>query len=181
MSDNTNNDVSCVNSFGFLFKNACFCFKKNKKTIKMKKCDFISSALTVSLNIEDAWRGLLEYITNLVNSYIVVVITKCDKIHSLTVKLCSIKYCEKNEELILNVIYPIYSKKNKVNNCLCKTKSINPCKQNVTYDYSNNTCSCGDVGSYANLNYDNLKNTCYENVKFYYDNNYSYNPFYVSV
>ena len=171
--------------------------------------NFASSAMTVSIDKQDAWCGLLESIYDLVGSKLIITVTKCSKIHSLTVKLCCVDYCEEKEELKLKVLYPIYGKKNKTFNCCkgnptykykscCsqeyyasgikyKSKCCNPCikvcsKIPVTYDYNNyeqpeDTENC--IQNYANLTYDDLRNTCYRNVKFYYDNRYKHKPCFV--
>ena len=108
----------------------------------------------------------------------------------------AVTLCEKKEELRLKVLYPIYGKNNKVfdcytcsQTCKCKSNDCNSCikvrnKKPVTYNYNNyeqveDTEKC--IQNYANLTYDNLKNTCYQNVKFYYDDKYRYKPCFVVV
>ena len=186
-----NDNKSCVNSLGFIFNEAKFCFKKYN-VIKLKKCDFFSSAMSVSINREDAWNGLLNSITNLVDGQMIITVTKCNKIHSLTVKLCSVDYCVKKEQLKLFVKYPLYGKNKKDKYCKYnKYEKYNKCdkcikitgKTPIVYDnpnyetINNETC----ISNYANLNFDDLKNTTYKNVKFYYDNNYLFNPCFISV
>ena len=165
--------------------------------------------MTVSIDKNDAWNGLLDSIGDLVGSNIIIVLTKCEKIHSLTVKLCNVEYCESSEELKLKVLYPIYGRKNKTFNCkkgtpcynfkdCCKQEyyatgikyksdCCNPCikvcgKIPVTYDYNNyeyRNEKC--IQNYANLTYDDLRNTCYKNIKVYYDNKYKFTPCFMSV
>lgn len=184
MSNNNDNNITCINAFGFSFSCASFCFKKCN-VIKLNRANLLSSSLNVSLTEKDAWNGFISGISNLVDSNLIIVLTKCDKIHSMTVKLCSIDICD-DENIKLYVKYPIYGKKNKCNN-KCKIKCdrcIKVCgKVPTTYDIPNYEISHNNicVNNYANVNYDDLKNTTYKNVKFYYDDTYNYHPCFVSV
>ncbi len=172
----TNNE-SCINALGFIFNESKFCFNKKNNTIKLKKKNFLMSGLTVSIDKEDAWNGLLNSIDNLINSNLIIVVTKCGILHSLTVKLICVKYCEEKEELTLNVLYPIY-KKNKTCKLCVKVCGKLPIIYNYLPNESNNNES---IQNYANLTYNDLKNTCYKNVKFYYDDKYSFSPCFISV
>jgi hypothetical protein len=178
------NNGSCVNSLGFIFNEAKFCFKKYN-VIKLRKCDFFSSSMSVSINREDAWNGLLNGITNLIDGQLIITVSKCNKIHSFAVKLCSVDYCVEKEQLKLFVKYPLYGKNKK--DKYCKYDNCDKCikvkgKSPIVYDKTNyetmNNGTC--IMNYANLTYDDLKNTKYTNVKFYYDNNYLFNPCFIS-
>ncbi len=122
--------------------------------IKVNKQNFVSSTLSVCTdNKNDCWIKFTENIYELLGGSFLITLTKCNTFRSLYCQLIKINYCSCCEELKLFFRYNILPPKNiPQEDCL---NNIN----NVDLYYK-------------------LEDSIYNNLRFYYDHEYNFNPRY---
>jgi hypothetical protein len=122
--------------------------------IKVNKHNFVSSTLSVCTdNKNDCWVKFTENIYELLGGSFLITLTKCNTFRSLYCQLIKIDYCSSCEELKLFFRYNILPPKN---------LSQEDCLNNI-----NNV----DL-------YYKLEDSIYNNLRFYYDHEYNFNPRY---
>lgn len=180
----------CIDNIGFIFSKITNTIKCNKKynnckvtCMKLEKKYFVSSTLTISTTIEEAWEGFKNNIINLVNANFVISATKCSKLHSFGAKLIKIKVCKCCDIIHLYFNYNIIP--NSINNATCNNICIpveltsnvpttscipsNYWPNTPDEVYDSNKSPCANI--VGNIFYD-LESTIYTDVKFYYNTLY---------
>jgi hypothetical protein len=171
-----------INTIGFMFNicrikisnnKKCFCLnhhnyhnhhhskcKLNNKIclIKLTREQFISSTLDISTSKKEAWESFKNKIISLLNGYFLISLSKKKTFHSIFGQLILIKKSE-------------YSINNKDYLILYFTYNHDSINQ-LPIQYDNNL---------ININtYFKLRSGIYNNLKFYYDDNYSYKPNFIN-
>ena len=193
---------NCVNSIGFMFNSAKTYIKKDKNKkysssycqecvykkkhcrkcdddnkyqiciFRLKKDELVSSTLGIVTNEDELWDNFKKNVVNLINGNFVISLTKKSELHSFYANLCKVKICECCDIINLYFKYNVISDLECYNG-LCHTKT-NTLPENYWNDdnYSQNKI-CANL--WSNITY-NLKPGCYDNLKFYYNNLYTYSP-----
>ena len=170
---------------------------------KLSKENFCLSTLDISTNFDDSWESFKKYIVYLVNGNFVISVTKNNKLHSFYANLIKVKSCKCCDIVTLYFKYniiPTLECYQPVTN-LCNNEQNNPYNQyndqindgcvynneignsnsippnywpigcNDTFDIFKKVCA----NIFSNINYD-LQSGEYDNVKFYYNELYSFVP-----
>lgn len=134
---------------------------------KLKKSHFVSSSLSISTSIEDAWEEFKKNIIYQRNGNFVISITKCDnKIHSFYANMIKAKKCGCCDAVILYFKYNIIS----LTPCAELTNpTIYPDETQPQPSPYNTVCANYE----SNITY-NLKSGLYKSVKFFNSSNYNY-------
>lgn len=194
---------NCVNTIGFIFncakvyikndknkkysKNSCqecgykkkHCNKCNNNEnyqiciFKLKKDQLVSSTLGIVINENELWNDFKKNVVNLINGNFVISVTKKSKLHSFYANLCKVKMCDCCDVINLYFKYNVISDLECYNYCNNDQFKIYP--DNYWTDDNNYQQICANKKS--NITY-NLKTESYSNIKFYYNNLYTYNPIY---
>jgi len=184
-----------IDNIGFIFSKVKSTLKCNKKkygnckisVFELKKEDFVTSTLNISITQEDAWENFKDGLIDLVNGIFVISVTKCDKLYSFGAKLLRVKVCKCCDIVHLYLNYNIIP--NTVNNgsagcgdiCIPLTPSstvpTTGCQPSNYYPNTNafNKQTDYNISPSANVVgnfFFNLESTNYYDVKFYYNNMY---------
>ncbi len=149
--DNKHNKKKCSHKNKKKFKTDIFNKLNKYCLIKLTKENFMSSTLSVCTdNKDDCWLKFTENLYELLGGSFLITFTKCNIFRTLYCQLLKIDYCMCCQELKLFFKY----------NLLPPKKIEEECYNNI-----NNI----DL-------YYKLENCVYNNLRFYYDREYNFNP-----
>ena len=185
--------TECIDTIGFIFQKSKVkiksyktgCYRYKLAVFKLTKLDFISSTLIIASSPEEAWNGFKTNIYSLINSDLMISVSKCNKLNSFGAKLVKVKKCNCCDDLSLyfsfNIVPLTPSICNNINsicipltaNSTAPTTSCSPDNYWPDTDYNSANQTCANIA--GNFFY-NLECATYYNVKFFIQTDYCQTP-----
>ena len=184
--------TECIDTVGFIFQKSCVkikcyktgCYRYKLAVFKLNKSDFISSTLVIASTPEEAWNGFKNNVSTLLNSDLIISVSKCNKLNSFGAKLVKVKSCTTDSLSLyfsFNIVPLAPSICNSTNsvcipltsNSTVPTTSCSPDNYWPDTDYTAPNQTCANLS--GNFFY-NLECGTYNNVKFFIQNDYCQTP-----